>query len=227
MPFPTTGVLDTITYSDGYLDYGGTNWSNPIFQGDGEHFVVVSNQLMDNSTVDLTGSAQAYWDVSFGPGAEVYIEYPALWQAAGSDGQLFINTANEDTGALDGYRFRFSWSSGTTWSYGLRREDDEVSTTLGSDSTMTFVAGDSLGLEHAVGGTITMHRKTSGTWSALGTRSDNTYTSGHIGISKGFNDTTSRLDNFGGGTTVAASGQPSARRWGDIPGMKQFSGRGF
>jgi hypothetical protein len=215
--FPTTSVLDDFNRANENPLSTAGNWGGAVFAGGGE-FKIVSNALQDDSAADGAGASNQFWDgATYGPGAEVFIDLPTIWQAAGSDGFLSCNTANEGS-AFDGYVFYFVWNAGSTFDFCFFRYDDESGTILDC-GTVTLVNGDSVGLECAADGTLTAYRKNAGTWTALSpTASDTTYTSGHIGVSKGVNDTTSVLDNFGGGTIGLASVTSS---WRTLAGVGQ------
>jgi hypothetical protein len=82
------------------------------------------------------------------------------------------------------------------------RVDNGGFTQLGAAITQNFATGEKLGLE-AIGSTIAVYRFASAVWSQLSTRSDSTYTTaGKIGMF--CDNTTTKLDDFGGGTVVAA-----------------------
>jgi hypothetical protein len=203
--FPSTGILDNFNRANENPLSNAGSLGAPITAGSLEKFKLVSNALQDDSLADGGGSSQVYWDAaSFGPGSEVYFDLSTLWQASGSDGWCICHIASPGAN-LDGYVFYFSWSTGTTWDISIQRSDNGAWTELESGST-TLASGDSVGLECTASGILTMYRKTGGTWAALSpTASDTTYTSGFVGFSKGFHDTTSIVDNFGGGTIVAAA----------------------
>jgi hypothetical protein len=99
---------------------------------------------------------------------------------------------------VDGYGI-YHLNSGTLRYFRL---DDNVSTILGADETVTLGVGDSLGLE-IVGSTLQAYKKTGGTWSvACPSRTDSAYASaGNIGL--GADGTATRLTDFGGGTIPA------------------------
>lgn len=199
MPFPTTSVLTNFTGSEDPLSEGG-NFAGPVFSGMAQ-MKKVSGQAMQ-STLVASQSGSSYWNAAtFGPGVEVYVTIPTWWNNASSDIWLWANGNAENTAGVDGYLL-YANNSGV-WSQ--NRVDNGVATQLGANlGTQTIGNGDSIGLEIVSGGTHQAYYKASGgSWTTLGTtRSDNTYTTGHIGLSKGFTDTTSVLDDFGGGTRV-------------------------
>lgn len=215
MAFPTTSILSQFTGSEDPLSESG-NFAGPIFPSMAQ-MKKVSNQAMQSTLVG-SQSGSSYWTVAaFGPGVEVYVTIPTWWNNASSDFWLWANGNAENTAGADGYLLYVP--NGGTWN--LSRVDNTVATQLGADlGTQVPASGDSIGLEIISGGTHQAYYKSgAGAWSTLGTtRSDNTYTSGHIGFSKGFVDTTSVLDNFGGGASVVG-GQPMWKRGGGVPGM--------
>ncbi len=210
--FPTTSVLDTYTRADENPLATAGVWGAPVFEdGGGENstFRLTSNALADDSAADLAGSGQAFRDdQNYGPGSEVYVTFSTLWTNTSSDVWLWIDGRDEAVNN-DGYLLYVSYN-GTNWLYRSERYDNNISTVLqGNQTGPTLATGDALGAEHAVGGNLTIYHKPSGgSWAAasgVSVVNDSTYTSGHIGLSKGHADTTSRLDDFGGGTIVVSS----------------------
>lgn len=210
MAFPTTGILDNFNRADENPLSTAGNIGAPIFtvaSGGPQSFKLVSNAIQDDSLADGGGSAQMYWDgATFGPGIEVYVKLVTPWQNNSSDFWFWVAGNAENTTGLDGYQAVVYYSAGT-WFYTIWRYDNNVGTELtpSAEAGPTLADGDQIGIELS-GGTFTYKYKTAaGSWgdaSGVSTRSDSTYTSGHIGISKGFNDTTTSLDDFGGGTIV-------------------------
>lgn len=209
MAFPTTSVLDNFNRANENPLSTAGNWGAPIHDpatGGAMTMKLVSNAIQDDSLADGGGSGQAYWDgANFGPGAEVFVTIPTWWANASSDFWLWMHGRSEGSSAMDGYKLYVSTSGGNNiWQ--LYRLDNEVATQLGADlGTQNISNGDAIGLECTASGIFQAYYKASGGgWATVGsTRSESTYTSGHIGVSKGFNDTTSSLDDFGGGTIVS------------------------
>lgn len=216
--FPTTGVLDDFNRVDENPLATAGAWGAPIqnVSNGAQTMKLSSNAIMDDSLADGGGSGQAYRDdQNYGPGVEVYATIVSPWQNDSSDFWFWMNGSGEGGSARDGYKLYTAYNGGT-WFYTVYRADNDVETELTPTFEVgpTLASGDKLGGEIMADGTITWYYKASaGSWGAasgVSTRSDATYTSGHIGISKGFNDTTSALDDFGGGTIVTAS--PSVPR---------------
>jgi hypothetical protein len=201
MPFPTTSVLTNFTGSEDPLSEGG-NFAGPILPGMAQ-MKKVSGQAKQSTLVALQ-SGSSYWNAAtFGPGVEAYATIPTWWNNASSDFWLWTNGNAENTSGVDGYMMALN--NAGTWQ--LHRFDNNVGTQVGANlGTQVVGSGDSVGVEVIAGGTHQAYYKASGgSWATLGsTRSDNTYTSGHIGLSKGYQDTTSVVGDFGGGTIVAA-----------------------
>ena len=211
MAFPTTPVLDDFTRADeNPLSTAGA-WGAPINTGASQTMKLVSNAIMDDSLADGGGSGQAYRDdQNYGPGVEAYATLVTPWQNNSSDFWFWMNGSGENTAARDGYKLYTVHFNGT-WFYTVYRVDNDVETELTPtfEAGPTLASGDKLGGEITPGGTITWyHKPSAGAWgvaSGISTRSDATYTSGHIGLSKGFNDVTTSIDDFGGGTISAVA----------------------
>jgi hypothetical protein len=209
--FPTTAVLDDFNRAnENPLSLTGA-WGAPIHTGTLQTMKLSSNAIMDDSLADGGGSGQAYRDdQNYGPGVEAYVTLLNPWANNSSDFWFWMNGNAENAAGRDGYKLYAIYNTGV-WYYNVYRTDNDVETELtpSFEAGPTLASGDKLGGEIAVGGTITWYYKASaGSWGAasgVSTRSDATYTSGHIGLSKGFNDTTTSLDDFGGGTIVASS----------------------
>ena len=206
MAFPTTSLLDSFNRADEDPLSGSGNWSGPILLNMNK-MKVVGNATMQ-STVIASQSGSSYWNAAnFGPGVEAYVTIVTMWQNNSSDLWLWVNGSAENTSGVDGYTL-YIRQSGGVYRWRLFRKDNGVETQLGGDIGSQAIAnGDAIGLEVRSGGTFQAYYKPSGgSWATVGTtRSDNTYTSGHIGYSKGFVDTTSVLDDFGGGTIPGSS----------------------
>lgn len=201
--FPSTPVLDNFNRANEDPLSGGGNWAGPILPGLNQ-MKVVSNGIMQSLTVALQ-SGTSYWNVTtFGPGSEVYFELPTVWANNSSDVWTWCNGQSENTASVDGYAMVAGRSTGS-WEWYLYRLDNGTWTQLGASlGTQLLSAGDALGIECGSTGIFqTYYKASGGSWATLGTtRTDTTYTSGHIGLSKGYLDSTSVVDNFGGGNIV-------------------------
>jgi hypothetical protein len=140
-----------------------------------------------------------------GPDAEVYADVPTV--TANNDFIYVMLRITQPNGGGNGYRVRVDKQSGTDV-ISIQRVDNATSTTLGATFSQEVSNGDAIGLR-AVGTTLTAYYKpASGSWVALGSRTDSTYTTaGYIGL--GVYGSTGRLDNFGGGTKVASNAVPA------------------
>lgn len=212
--FPTTSVLDNFNRADENPLSTAGSIGAPIYSvasGGAQTFKLTGNAIQDDSLADGGGSAQMYWSAAnFGPGSEAFVTLNNPWANNSSDLWLWMNGNAESTSGMDGYVLYTFYNAGT-WSYVVTRNDNAVGTELtpSAEAGPTLANGDKFGGEITSGGTITFYYKAAaGSWgpaSGVSTRSDATYTSGHIGVSKGFNDVTTTLDDFGGGTIVASS----------------------
>lgn len=192
--FPATSVLDDFNRANTTNDLGA-NWTGPLQDGLPVGSIL-SNQLVGGDTA-------AYWSAAtFGANQEVYatiaalpVDYFQLWARVSNPGSIPNGyTVNiYSTGVMDA-----KWFSGGS--------SDYVSL---SSAVHTYVPGDAVGLE-VNGSTVTIYYKpAAGAWTVNATGTDSNVTSGgwigyHIG---GFETTTTKLDNFGGGTIVTAEKQ--------------------
>lgn len=200
MAFPTQGVLDNFNRGDEGPPPSG-DWAHPAWNGNGG-LEVVSNQC----AAEGAGYNDSYWDVGVGPDCEVYVTIPTL-PADGEEMGLFLRAKDPGAGGLDGYEVYMAKVAGAgndvTRVYRL---DNEALTQLGADITQEFAAGEKLGFE-AVGSTLTVYQYTGAAWGSLGSRDDATYgAAGYIGVE--LQNTTVRVDDFGGGTIGAAAALP-------------------
>lgn len=202
--FPTTPILDSFNRAN--EDPVANGWLGPILPTFNT-MKVVGSALQQSMILGKSGNS--YWAVSnFGPGSECYVTFSTVWNNTSSSFWLYSCGRNENTGTQGGYQLFLSMSSGV-WVWQIYRMDLTNSVQLGADlGTQAIGDGDSIGLAVAADGTIqAWYKATGSSWATLGsTRTDTTYTSGHIGVAKGFLDTTSILDDFGGGTSVASTG---------------------
>lgn len=197
MAFPYSEILTSFTGADEDPLSEGGNWSGPVFSGGG-----ALKRASNTCKPPATGAGSSYWAAaSFGPAVEVYCTVTTVWVNDNSDTFLWLHLGSEGSASLRGYQlYIFQVAGAFTWQ--LYRYDTGSATLLGSNlGTQTISNGDAVGLACDSAGVFQAYYKASaGSWATLGsTRTDTTYTSGHIGLGKGFNDTTSVLDNFGGG----------------------------
>ena len=201
MAFPTTSVLDNFTGTDGTdLPVYSTNWARTDTNMGG------NLEIQGNAATAIAAAAESdYWTVSnFGPDSEAFITFTTLPPSVTFNGISLRLVQEGGTGTVDGYQVVLRPSAGAANDV-VRyfRIDNAVFTTLGADITQEFATGDALGLE-MIGTTLKAYYKASGgSWGTIGTsRTDATYASaGKIGIY--CDNTTVRMDSFGGGTVAA------------------------
>jgi hypothetical protein len=184
--FPTTSVLDDFNRANEGPP-PSASWSAPMWWAD--NLKVISNTAGSDTT-----TGDAYWNAgTVGPACEAYADMTSLGSAA----YLGVRMTSPG-GTADGY-FYF-WRPGPNAE--IARIDNGTRTRLGAAFDASTSAGDSLGIS-AVEDALTAHGK-NGSWSVVAERVDGTYlTSGYIGL--GVDDTTTRWDNFGGGTVVVGT----------------------
>lgn len=181
MPSPSTSILDNFNRANGAL---GANWSSVNASG---------NQPTISSNVAIgpaSSTTPVYWNpTQFGPDSEAYMTCTAF---SGTTAQrLFLRLKDVGTANNDGYSV--SVAADGTWE--IRRLDNGAITVLNSGDLGTMNAGDVMWFT-AVGSTLTFY--VNGT--SIATATDATYAAaGYIGFQHG-NSTSSKSDDFGGGT---------------------------
>jgi hypothetical protein len=138
-------------------------------------------------------------------GTEAYCEFSSIWQNNSSDFWFWINGSGEGGAAQNGYQFYAAYNTGV-WNYKIKKLTSGTATDLGAfEAGPTLSAGDRIGVRHDGVSSLTWYYKPlGGVWSPASGISviyDSTYLSGHIGISKGFQDVTTKIVLFGGGTS--------------------------
>lgn len=195
--FPSTAVLDNFNYT-----------SNPVptppWDSHRIDDLTVATQLKATGTAlasNTSGAGNGKYGTSFGADQEVYCK---LLTTLSTGDYVFlaarISQTPSDTNHWQGYGLIYI--AGTGWQ--LRRYDAGASTVLGTTvTTPALASGDSIGMS-VVGSTLTAYRKPAGgSWTALFTRTDTTYSAGgQIGVELGDTTATMRLDDFGGGDVV-------------------------
>ena len=197
MPFPTTPIIDTFNRADSPLDTslacsdGINSWfEGKINGGVDTNCNIASNRLTSIATGD------SFIVASFGPDVEVYSSWPVL-----PTSYIFhaVRIQDVNTATWDGYGLLHDIAS-SQWQ--LRRYTNGVSTVIAT-SSVAISAGDKVGLS-VIGTTLSGYRYTAGSWNQtpIVTTTDATYAlAGKIGFE--FDDTTGRMDDFGGGTYIA------------------------
>lgn len=173
--FPLSPILDSGTRAN-QGPPPSSSWGH-IF-GDGLKILSNSFALVAGPNTETAD----YWNgLAATADQEVYGTLSTLGSLA-----FYIRTNSQ---ASTGYLL--SYSSGDITLYKL-----PAVSTLATYSSVGMSNGDAFGAS-AIGSSIKVYKRVSGSWSVLGTTSDSTYTSGLIGIYTG--DASVRLTNFGGG----------------------------
>lgn len=191
--FPTTGVLDNFNRAA-----IGTNWTTWA----GVALSIASSTLLAASATNGEG----YWNVdTYGPDAEVYLDFSTMPPA---NTFIAMHLRISSPGASNNsYELNYKAVTGAANdTQQMARYAAGVSTNIGAANTLEFAAGDGYGFE-AFGSTLTAYRRASGTWSAAFSRTDtNLLQAGYL--SAYIQSTTTRLDNFGGGSLVKPQHPP-------------------
>lgn len=184
-------LLDDFERADENPLSGSGNWPANADTGDGD-LILSSNQV----TCATIATSNMHWHETFGPHCEVFVTVATLPGGA-KNVTLFLRLQNAGTATPSGYVAVFVSATPALLIYS--RNDDGVGTTLGATEEFTWTAGDVMGLR-MIGNKLQAYQN----GVALGTgRTDSTYAAaGKIGL--GGNDTTLRLDDFGGGTLASS-----------------------
>ena len=200
MPFPSTSVLDNFNRANGGPP-ASASWS-PLYTAEADGFEVITNEAAPNS--NATDNSD-YWNpTTFGPDSEAFLT--AVVGDTGGEMGVFVRVQGiTSDGIFDCYAILPDFSASPD-SWIIYRSDNGAFTQLGAALSSTNVgAGDGIGLE-VIGNSLQGYRKPSGgSWATIGTaRSDTTYPgAGYIAMYG--SRTVMRLDDFGGGTVVAAA----------------------
>jgi hypothetical protein len=198
---PSTAVLDNFNRSNEGPP-PSANWSRGYMNLLGQWEVSGNQATVDSLT---NGAAHNYWNVGTFGDSEVHAKITTL----PTSGSVGMTLRMVDLGGLtpDGYILGID-SDGCA----IRRYDDGTSSVLASFG-FAVSAGDSFGLS-AVGSTLTAYYKSgAGEWTALGSVTDDTYsTAGYISLATDNADVV--VDDFGGGTvpnyfTPSDAGNPA------------------
>lgn len=198
MAFPTTGVLDAFTDTNGVdLPAHSASWVAP--PAGAVNLEVQSNQ----ATGTTAGYCLNYRSTNYGPSSEAYVTVvtPPATSGIATVGVRYANETSFAT--LDGYNLTLTVAAGTD-TLTIQRIDNGVSTALGAAISQEVSAGDAFGL-YANGSTLQAYYKASGgSWGQVGTdRTDSTYSAaGKIALL--CTGTTVRFDDFGGGSATQA-----------------------
>jgi hypothetical protein len=212
MTFPTTAILDNFNRTNGEV---GSNWTQ---WGSGTPSIV-SNCLAASAGSEFN----MYWNPStFGPNCEVYItDTDDLGEGAVLELRLYARLSNPGS-SLSGYAAIRQYQTGDWY---IVRLDNGSWTQLGSViSNPGAEDGRAFGLE-VNDNIITLYTKTpGGSWTAIGSVTDYTYTNaGHIAMAGKSWSGNVLYDDFGGGTVITTiPGQPTQLRGLFVPGMRRF-----
>ncbi len=189
MSFPTTSVLDNFTRAN--ASTLGSNWTLNTNSSDwGDALGIISNTAYD---VSYSNGGAAFWNTSYSGTLECYITFSTLptSEFAGIAMSPVLNSTSETYYAL-------TINSGHT-SIALIKNTAPNSDTALTSFTQTVSTGDSIGFSRTSAGVMTVYYKASaGSWTSLGTYTDTSYSCSYLMMT--FNDGTTRLSNFGGGT---------------------------
>ena len=184
-------MLDAFNRADGGLGASWTALYNTL--------AISSNQVTGPSG----NIGVSVFNTTYGADAECYIDIPTIGNT-GDELDVGVRHTTQSLATDDGYNATLIIAAGTD-TVAISRIDNSAFTQLGATINQNFANGDSLGIE-AIGSTIKAYIKTGGTWSDIssGGRSDATYGSAGYSLLAVLN-TTYRVDNFSGGTVVAAT----------------------
>lgn len=189
MAFPTTGILDTFSDTEGPPM---TGWATPTG--------LAGLKSASGTCLANAANAVGFWNSALsGADCEAFVTVTTATSASNTVG-VWARCANVGSAATtDGYLV--SMGEGATDLWSIYRVDNGVPTLLGSTFSQEVSNGDSIGIQ-VIGSTIgAWYKASAGSWTELATRTDSTYTAaGYVGLS--ISDTTGRCDNFGGGVYV-------------------------
>jgi hypothetical protein len=200
--FPTTGLLDDANRADDATPPPGAGWGGMLYSAGGQ-FQVLTNQFAPLGG----GTSTDYWGTLFGTDQEAFVDIATKSTVNGSATFVDLRVVAPGTSAWDGYEIETIVVAGAD-ECRIYRVDNEAWTQLGAMVNQEFASGESLGGE-AIGSALTLYRKSAGSWASVLSRTDATYApaSSYIGMGSYEASTTEfRLDNFSGGTVVAAGG---------------------
>src|SRR5688572_6372965 len=187
MAFPTTGILDTFTYSNGALaTVSAGAWASPV----GLDFNVSSNTIF----AAVGAGAIVTWTALSLTDCEGYITITQLPASGEVAAVIWVD------GSGNGYGVRYThgapgaFISGELAGYAFTALDTE---------SLTLAAGDQIGLNLIIStNTIEGYTATGGVWTLRTTATDSTsITARRIGVA--VTGTNAGLDSFGGGATIA------------------------
>lgn len=191
MSFPTTSILDNFNRADTTDITGSLSWvTDPFF--------LTPLGISGNRCANYGGGPQGVlWNNTY-TDAEAYITLI----------DVFYDNNNVAVGARyvtdNGYFLYFSNGNGTQ-TLGFYKHVSGTASQIGTNISVSLVSGDKIGLS-VIGTTLTAYTYTSGAWSSVGTQTDSTHSSGGaLWLFANERASVTDLDDFGGGTVVAAA----------------------
>lgn len=202
--FPTTSVQENCNRTENPLSNGGF-WSGLPLSGEATLKATGSNCVASTSSYNSSTTAANY-----GPDQEAYCDAIALEASPGETVSFYLRVSNPTNTTRTGYEVEFDTNTGNNVL--IERMDGSSAFTTLNSTAHTLVAGESYG-GSIVGNQITAYYKPSGgSWTSLVTyniSSDTTKYTAAGKIAWETHNTTSALDNFGGGT-VSSNAAPVA-----------------
>jgi Bacterial Ig-like domain (group 3) len=203
--FPSSPPIDNFA-TDTSLVTGPTNWTTPAL-GEGTMQLV---PVAGSAAHELTGVDSGNWDAAiWNPPFTSPVEVWATINRAGpNDATLYANVTGGESGTMhpaSGYFVDFGGtaSGGSTSAVSLWRIDGpeaEVKLTSAASPYANLNAGDEIGLsDSSTGVLIAWYKPSGGSWSAVVSWRDPTYSSGKIAI-EAIAGAAYGFSNFGGGT---------------------------
>lgn len=205
MAAPTTPILTTFPEADqDPLSEGGAWTATPLRAPDPGNLgrcQLLSNQAARGPGV---GTSESVWASSFAADQEAYATLSTV-PPAGSFVEMCVRVIGEGADSVTFYLL--AWNG--TFGFQFFRKDSGASSfvQLGASVAFTLNDGDSTWLK-ITGSTLEgFYRIGAGAWVSVGTRTDTTYTtSGKIAMA--ISADTTRVDNFGGGSTAVGNFAP-------------------
>lgn len=194
--FPTTGILDNFNRSN---ETPITGWTT--FRLYSANMQIISNKAAAGATY-----SNGYWNATTYQDTEAYFTIPTKLNT--NNYYMFAYGRIQGTlpNSPDGYGVGYKCNTGGNDTMVIGRFDDDTFTVLGATITQEITDGDSMGLEIISSIIKAYYKSGAGSWGDVsgGGRSDSTYgNAGYVGIN--IDDTTGRVDGFGGGTVVVVA----------------------
>jgi hypothetical protein len=195
--FPANGILDDFNRANEDPLANG-NWTK-IGVSNHDPLELVSNAARRN-TGGLIKSGSYFSGRTFTANQEVYLTISTK-PGNGWWMDLFLRIQDGTINNLDCYAISINISSGTD-TIQVTRKDDDANTSVGAAFSQEITNGDGVGAS-ITGSTITVYYRSTalGAWTALGTRTDATYSgTSSIDFAGSENGGTWIADDFGGGS---------------------------